>query len=173
MEFVSPYSKSKEPSIGRYNQFLQPFFYINPERIEFNGKMYLYTQKVLEKQLYESRSHFEVDDSMSLKCCLIYKFLSFIFFAKRIQWAHKITQVLLDYHLQTLRSPNEIVILDNPKDQVHLLTSILSGLFKMDQNNKDEQARIVKSVFVALPKCLKSKWSLFYRKPEIIDSNYK
>ena len=154
MEFVQPYSKSKGQGIGRFNQFLQPFFYVNPDRIEFSGKMYLYTQKVLEKHLYESRSHFEIDDVMSLKCCLIYKFLSFIFFAKKIQWAHKITQVVLDFHLQTFHSPNEIVILANPKDQVHLLTSILSGLFKMDQDDKVHQVKTVKAVFGALPGCL-------------------
>ena len=136
LEFVQPYSTSQDHSMSRFNQFLQPFFYVNPDRIEFSGKMCLYTQKVLERHLYESKSHFEANDTLSLKCCLIYKFLSFIFFAKKIQWAHKITEVILDHHLQSLRSRDKILILTNPKDQVHLLTSIFSGLFKMDQTDR-------------------------------------
>ena len=77
MSLAEPYSESGQPNIHIYklSNFLLPFFYLNAERIEFNGKLYAPIQKVLAKHLQlcrQSTLQAESHCQTRLYCCLIY-----------------------------------------------------------------------------------------------------
>jgi hypothetical protein len=151
MSWAEPYSESGQPHIHIYklSNFLLPFFYLNADRIEFNGKLYAPMQKVLTKHLQLCRQRTLQADShcqTRLHCCLIYQFLGFIFYTKRIACAQRIVHLMLSHQVQQLRSGSEVLVLDNVRDQVHRLTSIFSGIFKMEKMDDDDQVNLVQRV---------------------------
>lgn len=89
---------------NNFSKILLPFFYINPDKIEFNGKLFLLTRHTLQ----QSKDHI----------ALVHDFISLIYFSKKINWAQRFMQILVK---------NQGHILD--QDQIHRLTSIFSGQF--------------------------------------------
>ena len=61
---------------------------------------------------------------------------------------------MLSHQVRQLRSDAEVLTLANTRDQIHRLTSIFSGIFKMENTEEDQQVdavtRVLGSILTAL-----------------------
>lgn len=70
-----------------------PLFFTNPDKVDFNGKLYLLSKEILTK--HKAKCVAQGLTSHEVKLCLIFKLLSFVYFSKKIAWANRMVQVIL------------------------------------------------------------------------------
>ena len=137
------------------NSFMLQLLFTNPSQVDFNSKLYLLSKEILAKQQTKCAS--EGLNSNEIKLCLVFKLLSFVFYSKKMAWANRAVQVILNNVVDEIDHVEKecIIMVRNQKDLIHRLTSILSGIFKLETTNLKIQISQTFRVFNAITEHLK------------------